>query len=104
MTTETFSFVGPKVPSIPKDPDALLDYSFDWTLWLAGVQGGPDTIASAVVTGSGCTIDSQTDAFPLVHARVSGGTAGLTASVRCRIVTAQGRREDRTIYLLIRER
>lgn len=102
-TVETFSLVGPKVPSIPKSPGAaaILDYTFNWAPWL---DLDADTIASATVSVSGVTLDQQTDAFPLVHCKVSGGVAGQTASVSCKILTAQGRTETRTIYLLIRVR
>lgn len=103
-TTETFSWVGQNVPSIPKAPGALseLDYTFDWTDWLAA---DADTIQSATVTCSGgVTLASQVDAFPLVHIKVNGGTAGTTAKAICAITTAQGRKETRTMYFQIKDR
>ncbi len=101
MTTDTYIEIGQYVPSIKKDPEAVLDYTFDWTDWLAGIS---DTIASRTVTGTGVTIDSSVLATPLVTAWVSGGTVGAIATVECKIVTAGGRTDERTIYLIIEER
>jgi hypothetical protein len=102
MTTETYSEIGTNRPSIPKDPNAVLDYTFDWTDWLALVS---DTISTVTVTGAGgVTIQSSTQVGALVTAWVSGGVASTVASVTCRIVTAGGRTEERTIYLLVQER
>lgn len=101
MTTETYSEIGVNRPSIPKDPNAVLDYTFDWTDWLDLVS---DTISTKTVTGSGVTIDSSNQVGGLVTAWVSGGTADTTATVTCKIVTTGGRTEERTIYLLVRER
>lgn len=101
MTTETYSQIGVKRPSIRKDPDAVLDYTFDWSDWLEGVS---DSISTASVTASGATVESSSHANGLVTAWVSGGTDGTTASVTCRIVTADGRTEDRTIYLIVEAR
>lgn len=99
--TDTYSEIGIYRPSIPKDPDAVLEYTFDWTDWLALVS---DSIASYTVTVSSATKESDVRVGALVTAWVSGGTAGTVASILCRIVTVGGRTEDRTIYLLVQER
>lgn len=103
MTTETFSLIGNPSPSIPKDPDAALDYIFNWTEWLA--LGG-DSIASYAVTVNGVTKDSDARTGAYVTAWVSGGTAGETASVTCSVTTnsTPPRTDHRTVYLKIRER
>lgn len=82
-----------------KDPDAVLDYQFDWTTWLNG-----DTISSYTVTVDGVTLDSDSNTTTAVTAWVSGGTAGAVATVACEIVTAGGRTDERTIKLVIQNR
>lgn len=90
--------------TIVKDPDAVLDYPFDWTAWLAEVT---DTIvtATAVITGS-ATVDScavQVGGLIVVPV-VSGGTVGEKCALTVHIVTTDGREDDRTVYLQIKER
>lgn len=85
------------------DPDAVLDYSVDWSAWLAG-----DTIASAAWTSTaGVTI--LDDPAPTVEGSVakvwlSGGTTGQRESVTCHVVTAEGREDDRTFWLSVAQR
>lgn len=88
-----------------KDPDAVLDYVWDWDEWLA--EG--ETITEATVVGTGVTI---ADAPPVaiagggtrVTAWVSGGTVNKAASARCRITTSARRIDDRTITFEIKQR
>lgn len=103
MTTDTISEIGNPSPWILKDPDAVLDYVFDWTDWLT--ENG-DAIASYTVTVDGVTKDSDSRVGARVTAWVSGGTVGTTASVTCRVVTDNSptRTDERTIYLKIRAR
>lgn len=83
-----------------KDPDAVLDYQWDWATWLPT----GDTIASATVTSDiGLTVDSASNTATVVTAWLSGGTVGESYDVTCRVVTADGRTDDRTITLLIRQ-
>lgn len=85
-----------------KDPDAKLDYLFDWTAWLLGVS---DSIASASFIGSaGLTIVSFSNTANTATAFVSGGAVGGTETLTCRIVTAGGRIDDRTVNLKITPR
>lgn len=84
-----------------KDPDAILDYEFDWSAWL---QSG-ETIASNEVTVIGSiTKESVTANDTAVAAWVSGGTVGETATIACKITTSAARTDERTISLRIRER
>lgn len=105
MTTETFSEVGQPRPWIAKDPDAVLDYIFNWTDWLA-LTG--DAIASYTVTVDGVTKDSDSRTGAYIIAVVSGGSAlpGEVASITCSVTTnsSPARTDQRTIYLRIRER
>lgn len=104
MSTETYSEVGQPRPWIAKDPEARLDYSFDWSDWL---QAG-ELIASHTVSVDVVTKDSDTRSGAIVTAWVSGGTAaaGEVASITCQITTdsVPARTEQRTVYLKIRER
>lgn len=83
------------------DPEAVLDYQWDWTAWL-----GEDTISTHTIAddSDSLDIDSSLDTDTTVTAWISGGTVGTTARVTCHIVTGDGREDDRTITLLIRER
>ena len=86
-----------------KDPDAVLDYVWDW-----GTQGawlGTDTIDSAVVTvPDGLTLDDTIVTTTTVTAWLSGGTVGESYTVTCHIVTAGGREDDRSMIFSMEER
>ena len=88
--------------SFMKDPDAVLDYAFDWaTNWL---QDG-ETISSHVVTvETGLTKDSDSESSGVVTVWLSGGTVGERYDVGCRIVTSLDRTDERTIRITCRER
>ncbi len=88
--------------TILKDPDAVLDYTFNWADWLDDVT---DTISTQeMVAETGITVDSSSVVSQTVVAWLSGGTVGTTYRVACRIVTAAGRTDDRSIYVKIKER
>ena len=86
--------------SFTHDPDAVLDYLFDWSDWL-----GADTIASHTVTAAaGLTVDSTEATTTTVTAWLSGGTDGASYAVTCHIVTAAGREDDRTATITMQSR
>lgn len=86
--------------SFTQDPDAVLDYEWDWAAWL-----GTDTIASHTVTAAtGLTVDSTEATTTTVTAWLSGGTVGQSYAVTCHIVTAAGREDDRTVTVTVLER
>ncbi len=83
-----------------KDPNAVLDYTWDWEDWLDS-----DTISSSSVTvQTGLTADSDTNTTTTATVWLSSGTLGEDYEVTNRIVTAGGRTEDRTIIIMVRER
>lgn len=86
-----------------KDPSALLEYSWDWSLWLAEVA---DTISSASVAVSGgvTAFGSPVVGDTAVTQRVSGGTVGVACTLVCQIVTVGGLIDERSIYLTIIDR
>jgi hypothetical protein len=99
MTTDAITLDEDGLARIPKDPNAVLDYSWNWGTWL-----GSDTIASYVIEVDGVTLDSDSRATAVITAWLSGGTAGETATATCRVTTAAGRTDDRTLYLDVDER
>ncbi len=84
-----------------KDPDAVLDYSFDWSDWL----GVAETISTKTIDAdTGITVDSSSESAGVVSVWLSGGTVGTTYAVRCEIVTNELRTDERTIFLKVKER
>ena len=84
-----------------KDPDAVLDYQWQWASWLAT----GDAIDTATVTAdTGLVVDSSTATSDTVTAWLSGGTAGENYRVTCRITTDGGRIDDRTATIKVRQR
>ena len=95
-----------------KDPDAVLDYKFDWKAQTNG-SGNSDWLASGETISShtidadtGITVDSssQTDTNTSVTAWLSGGTAGTEYVVRCEIVTSASRTDERSITIQVAQR
>lgn len=92
------------VATFRKDPDATLDFAVDWSLWL---EAG-DTIASttwnvaAGISQPASPAPSTTDGKATVW--ISGGTVGQTYPVTCRVVTSEGRIDERTISIQIEQR
>jgi hypothetical protein len=83
-----------------KDPDAVLDYTGDWSAWL-----GDDTIVSSTWDiPSGITLDSDTNDATTVTIWLSGGTAGTKYQLTNHIVTTGGRADDRTIAISVKEK
>lgn len=91
----------------PKDPNAIIDYYIDWSKWLRDgdtilsstwtVQAGLTKIADPITA----VVDPFTDTVATVW--VSGGTAGSSYTALNHITTAQGRTQDRTITIRVRE-
>ena len=87
--------------ALTKDPDAVLDYLFDWSAWLADAE----TILThtATIVSGDAVINSSSRTLKTVTVWLSGGTLGTDVELRCRVTTSQGRTDDRTIVVLIRE-
>lgn len=95
-----------------KDPDAVLDYKFDWKALTNG-SGTSDWLATAETIDSftidadtGITVDSsaKSDGDTSVTVWLSGGTAGTDYAVRCEIETTLSRTDERTMTIQCRER
>ncbi len=92
-----------------KDPSAVLDYMFDWTEWLAtgetiAVDSETGEKLITITADTGITVDSSTESDGKVTVWLSGGTAGINYKVACLITTTAGRTDERTIWIMVRER
>lgn len=85
---------------VPKDPDAILDYSIDWSTWL-----GDDTLSSSTwIVPAGINQTASLTAGALNTIWLAGGTAGASYLITNRITTVGGRTEDRTFQLNVADR
>lgn len=86
-----------------KDPNAVLDYTVDWTDWLSG---GEKIATSTWVVPAGITQDSVSKTLTTTTIWFSGGTVGSTYRITNRIVTDAGtpRTDDRSFNIQIFER
>lgn len=81
-----------------KDPDALKDYTIDWSRWLQG-----DTIVSSIwIVPAGITKASATAATSSTVIWLSGGMHAAEFVITNRITTAAGRIEDRSFVVPVR--
>lgn len=88
-----------------KDPNAVLDYDFNWRKeWLA--DGDDIDTSLFIITGNDSALiqDSITNTTDIATIWLSGGTLGETYTVVNRITTTGGRTQDWTLYLTIAER
>lgn len=83
-----------------KDPQAVLDYTLDWTRWLAGDQ----VATSEWLLPTGLTKMADTKTASSATVWLSGGTAGQSYTVTNRITTTGGRTEDRSFTIRVEER
>ena len=79
---------------ITKDPDALLDYVWDWTDWLED-----DTIQAYSFPDlpSDFTNEDDSEVNGIVTLWLSGGVDQKAYVVTCRIQTVGGRADDRSM-------
>lgn len=85
-----------------KDPNAILDYTFDWSAYLTPIGDAISTVTWVLT--SGITKVSQSNSTTTATAFVSGGVVGNVETLTCRILTTGGRTDDRSITLKITER
>ena len=87
--------------SFAKDPDAVLDYKFDWSDWMAE---GDSITAHVIDAETGITVDSSLHGDDYVTVWLSGGDDDGRYDVSCEITTARGRTDERTILIKVGER
>lgn len=88
--------------NLTKDPNAILDYVFDWSDWL----DENETIDShqILVERGSVAVDRNDRDGAQITAWISGGENGETARVVCRITTNAGRVDDRSLWLSVEHR
>lgn len=79
----------------------MLDYSLDWSKWLANNE---HIISSTWTPSAGVTVESNTSTGVVTAVWLSGGTPGFPFTIVNHIITDQGRQDDRTITIRVRER
>ncbi len=87
-----------------KDPDAVLDFAFDWSDWLAV---GETISVFTVVAETGLTVDASpapSESSGVITFWLSSGTSGNSYSVTSQIITSAGRTDDRTMTIRVQER
>lgn len=84
-----------------KDPESLLDWSWNWSDWL---ETGETITSHTVTVPTGLTLDASNEAAGVVTAWISGGTANNRYRVECKITTSEGRTDERSITLSVQER
>ena len=83
-----------------KDPQATLDYRFDWSAWLT-----PDTISSVTWTVPvGITQTAATNTTTTATIWLSAGTVGTRYTIVCRITTAAGRIDERSLIVSVQQK
>ena len=89
------------IKNFKKDPDAILDYVFDWSDWLQS----DETINSKTITvPTGITLESEAESGGLVTVWLSGGTAGTNYIVACKITTSSARTDERSMRIMVQDR
>jgi len=92
--------------TIPKDPDAVLDFAFDWNNTEVGewLQAGEIITSYEVTVAEGITKDSDSESSGIVTVWLSGGTEGVAYRIECEIHTSRGRRDERSMLIYCEER
>lgn len=84
-----------------KDPDATLDWHFDWSAWL----GSGETITSSqMIASAGIVVASSSATGTNTTIWLSGGRPGQPYRVTNRITTNQGRTDDRSVTIRVTDR
>lgn len=106
MSADYFTVGSDGFPHIDKDPNARLNYTWDFTEWL--LQAGSSAIDTVTVIPPESS-DLVLVGTPVISggkkvvAVLEGGTVGTSYPVTCRISTTEGYIDDRTIVLDVKE-
>lgn len=86
------------IPSFIKDPQAVLDFNWDWSGW----RGANESIVSqTVVAAAEITVESSSIVGKAVAAWISGGYVNTSHVIACTITTSAGRTETRRIQISV---
>jgi hypothetical protein len=84
-----------------KDPADVLDYEWDWSDWLETSE----TIVTATWTVPTGITQTDTDVgSTTATVWLSGGTAGTTYEVACKVLTSMDRTAERSCRILVENR
>lgn len=87
------------------DPNAVLDYTIDWSGYLTEGDTIADSAWSATPTSpSALTVGASEFTDTTATVRISGGTSGTTYYLTNRVTLASGQIDDRSIALICTER
>jgi hypothetical protein len=86
-----------------KDPDARLDYAVDWTAFLDGTNDQIDSAEWVDYDYPDLTIEDEGVEGNLHTCFVSGGTVGRAYHVTSRVTTTEGRINDTTFIVFVRQ-
>jgi hypothetical protein len=89
--------------SVTKAPDAVLDYSIDWTKWLNG-DSIIDSIWTIPVDSALGIVKSSIGGGLTTVVWVSGGIVGTVVPIVNQIVTTGTRQDSRTILMTIQDK
>lgn len=92
------------MPTYDKDPAAIKDYGFDWSLWMSSGDVTSSSVFSAdisAVNSSTLAITSSSISSYHTTCFVGSGMPGGTHKITNRITTAQGRTEERSFDMRI---
>jgi hypothetical protein len=88
-----------------KDPDAVLDYGFNWAptskSWLLP---GDTIVSSTWIVPAGLTSPANSFTTTTTTVRIVGGTVGVIYVITNRITTANGLVDDRSIGIKVVDR
>ncbi len=96
-----------------KDPEAVLDWYFDWAAlsngtgesdWLAGGETVADHTVTVTPAGLAVESSAAVNGGTAVQVWLSGGVAGVDYRVTCRVVTSAGRTDERSATVKVRQR
>jgi len=89
-----------------KDPDATLDFGFDWNNADEGewLESGETITSYTLTVGTGLTNESDSESGGIVTVWLSGGDEGEWYEVACKITTSAGRTDERTMKIKVIER
>ena len=98
----TYAATATVIPYVErKDPDDVLDYVFHWSDWL---ETGETLGSVAWDVPTGLTQDDDDVGATTATVWLSGGTAGETYTVGCKVTTNTTRVCERSFRVLVAER
>lgn len=87
---------------VEKDPDSLIDFIVDWGDWLT--NNNVDTIAASTwIVPNGVTVDHTEQSGDFTAIWLGPSSAGARVVVTNRITTLQGRVQDQSFTVIVRD-